>query len=276
MSTLAGVGLVSGTAGRRSVWRRRQERWALCAGSTPRGRVETRGCATRWKSRRARRRGARRCSRHGGAARARRRLKEQVAAQRRKVDAQLRNVGDAQVLSVTRHIPRIGHRDREQVRRLAPARDGARTSSPAAGKARRTGARAANPSDHDDVCAALARGRDGSRSALKEVIWPHLIRSIEGDEARDHPAEDARPPRSVQIFQQAAYPRRKTPRSCTDCGRRSDGTQRIILGLRGPEHLDLPRARARPAARPAVGSAGIRAPAPRRDQLLRGARRRPA
>ena len=48
-------------------------------------------------------------------------------------------------------------------------------------------------------------------SFLKEVIWPHLIRSIEGDEARDHPAEDARPPRSVQIFQQAAYPAPEDP-----------------------------------------------------------------
>jgi hypothetical protein len=43
-------------------------------------------------------------------------------------------------------------------------------------------------------------------SFLSEVIWPHLIRSIEGDDACDHPADDARPPRPRQIFQQAAYP----------------------------------------------------------------------
>jgi len=41
---------------------------------------------------------------------------------------------------------------------------------------------------------------------LTEVIWPNLIRSMEGDDACDHPAEDARPPRPKQIFQQAAYP----------------------------------------------------------------------
>ena len=47
--------------------------------------------------------------------------------------------------------------------------------------------------------------RQLTRDFLEHVIWPHLVRGIEGT-GGDDPDADARPPRPTRIFQQAQYP----------------------------------------------------------------------